>query len=54
MRVYIEELAKGFIHPFTSPASTKFFFVKKDKGLLPCIDYRGLNKITVKFNIPYH
>ncbi len=53
MRTYIEEeLAKGFIVPSKSPASARFFFVKKREGTLrPCIDYRGLNYITVKF--PY-
>lgn len=51
MEKYInEELKKGFIRPSTSPASAGFFFVKKkDVGLRPCIDYRGLNEITVKF-----
>ncbi|KAK3554742.1 hypothetical protein QTP70_033437 [Hemibagrus guttatus] len=45
---YIEEaLATGYIHPSTSPAAAGFFFVgKKDCGLRPCIDYRGLNTIT--------
>lgn len=48
-----EELAKGFIQPSTSTASVGFFFVKKkDGGLHPGIDYRGLNKITVKFHYP--
>lgn len=50
MKHYIdEELSKGFIRPSTSPASAGFFFVKKkDGGLRPCIDYRGLN-ITYKY-----
>ncbi|KAL0150331.1 hypothetical protein M9458_054333 [Cirrhinus mrigala] len=54
MNSYIqEELAKGFIAPSTSPASAGFFFVKKkDGGLRPCIDYRGLNEITVKYRYP--
>ncbi|KAI2645116.1 Transposon Tf2-9 polyprotein [Labeo rohita] len=54
MKTYIEEeLEKGFIKPSTSPASAGFFFVKKkDGGLRPCIDYRGLNDITVKFRYP--
>lgn len=54
MRKYIdEELTKGFIGPSTSPASAGFFFVqKKDGGLRPCIDYRALNNITVKFRYP--
>ncbi|XP_048063071.1 uncharacterized protein LOC125278191 [Megalobrama amblycephala] len=48
-----EELAKGCIHPSTSPASAGFFFVgKKDGGLRPCIDYRGFNEITIKFWYP--
>lgn len=48
-----EELAKGFIRPSTSPASAGFFFVeKKDGGLRPCNDYRGLNEVTVKFRYP--
>ncbi len=54
MKAYIEEeVTKGFIRPSTSPASAGFFFVKKkDGGLRPCIDYRGLNEITVKFRYP--
>ncbi|KAL0157403.1 hypothetical protein M9458_048649 [Cirrhinus mrigala] len=54
MHKYIqEELAKGFITPSTSPASAGFFFVKKkDGGLRPCIDYRGLNEVTVKYRYP--
>ena len=54
MAKYIEEeLEKGFIRPSTSPASADFFFVrKKDGGLRPCIDYCGLNEITVKFRYP--
>ncbi len=42
---YIEEaLAAGVIRP----AGAGFFFVgKKDGGLRPCIDYRGLNKIGI-------
>ncbi|KAI2667107.1 Transposon Tf2-6 polyprotein [Labeo rohita] len=54
MNKYIqEELAKGFIRPSTSPASAGFFFVKKkDGGLRPCIDYRALNAITVKYRYP--
>ncbi len=54
MKSYIEEeLAKGFIRPSTSPASAGFFFVKKKDGRLrPCIDYRSLNDLTVKFRYP--
>ncbi|KAI4881834.1 hypothetical protein NFI96_012615 [Prochilodus magdalenae] len=48
METYIKEaLDLGYIRPSTSPAAAGFFFVKKkDGGLRPCIDYRGLNAIT--------
>ncbi|XP_067230540.1 rhomboid-related protein 3 isoform X1 [Chanodichthys erythropterus] len=54
MEEYIKEaLNQGYIRPSTSPAASSFFFVaKKDGGLRPCIDYRSLNKITVKFRYP--
>ncbi|XP_072263043.1 vomeronasal type-2 receptor 26-like [Pyxicephalus adspersus] len=48
-----ENLEKGFICPSSSPAGAGFFFVgKKDGGLRPCIDYRGLNKLTVRNPLP--
>ncbi|KAK3507044.1 hypothetical protein QTP70_001909, partial [Hemibagrus guttatus] len=54
MEEYIKEaLVQGYIRPSTSPAASSFFFVaKKDGGLRPCIDYRALNQITVKFRYP--
>ncbi|KAK3507390.1 hypothetical protein QTP70_016297 [Hemibagrus guttatus] len=54
MEEYIETaLAAGHIRPSTSPAAAGFFFVgKKDGGLCPCIDYRGLNAITVPYPYP--
>ncbi len=54
MEDYIQESqASGFIRPSTSPAGAGFFFVdKKDGGLRPCIDYRALNKITIKNRYP--
>ncbi|KAK3508934.1 hypothetical protein QTP70_013755 [Hemibagrus guttatus] len=46
-------LAVGHIRLSTSPAAAGFFFVgKKDGGLRPCIDYRGLNTITVPYPYP--
>lgn len=50
MNQYIaESLAAGMIRSLSSPAGAGFFFMKKkDKSLWRCIDYRGLNKITIK------
>ncbi|KAL0151770.1 hypothetical protein M9458_052921 [Cirrhinus mrigala] len=55
MKLHIkEELSKGLIRPSTSPASARFFFIKKKKdgGLQPCTDYRCLNDINIKFCYP--
>lgn len=54
MERYIEDsLAAGIIRPSSSPAGAGFFFVsKKDGSPRPCIDYRGLNDITVKNKYP--
>uniref|UniRef100_A0A4W5LZ43 ribonuclease H n=1 Tax=Hucho hucho TaxID=62062 RepID=A0A4W5LZ43_9TELE len=54
MDSYITEaLSAGFVRPSTSPAGAGFFFVsKKDGSLRPCIDYRGLNSITIRNRYP--
>lgn len=54
MERYINDsLAAGIIRPSSSPVGAGFFFVsKKDQTLRPCIDYRGLNSITVKNKYP--
>ncbi len=54
MKKYISDsLASGFIRPSSSQRGRGFFFVgKKDGSLRPCIDYRGLNSITVKNTYP--
>ena len=54
MEKYLSEsLAAGIIRPSSSPAGAGFFFVgKKDGSLRPCIDYRGINEITVKNKVP--
>ncbi|XP_075518290.1 uncharacterized protein LOC142552399 [Primulina tabacum] len=44
-----ELLDKGFIRPSSSPWGAPVLFVKKKDGsLMLCIDYRELNKVTVK------
>lgn len=54
MKEYIKDsLNSGIIRPSTSPVGAGFFFVSKmDKTLRLCIDYRGLNQITVKNKYP--
>ncbi|XP_073448026.1 uncharacterized protein [Aquarana catesbeiana] len=54
LKKYIDEnLERGFIRPSTSPAGAGIFFVeKKDHSLRPCIDYRELNKVTIKNRYP--
>nr|GEU40680.1 retrotransposon protein, putative, Ty3-gypsy subclass [Tanacetum cinerariifolium] len=44
-----ELLDKGFIHPSSSSCGAPIiFFQKKDGSMRMCIDYRELNKVTVK------
>jgi hypothetical protein len=48
-----KNLRKRFIRPSSSPAVSPVLFVKKaDRGLCFCIDYRGLNNISVKNRYP--
>ena len=47
-------MAKGHIHPSVSPWGAPVIFVKKKDGSLRlCIDYRQLNKVTVKNRYPW-
>ena len=44
-----ELLEKGFIQPSTSPFGAPILFAKKKDGSLRlCVDYRALNKLTIK------
>ena len=54
LKEYLDEmLAKGFIRRSHSPAGSPVIFVKKKDGTLRlCVDYRGLNAITIKNRTP--
>ena len=50
LKTYIEtNLANDFIQPSKSPAGAPIFFVEKPDGNFRlCMDYRGLNNLTIK------
>ena len=50
LKTYIEtNLANGFIRASKSPAGAPILFVRKPNGsLCLCVDYRGLNNLTIK------
>jgi len=54
MEEYVKEAPQqGYILPSTSLSTSTFFFLaKKNRGLRQCIDYRALNKITLKLRYP--
>ncbi|KAL4007857.1 hypothetical protein ACER0C_001709 [Sarotherodon galilaeus] len=54
METYVtESLEAGLIQPSSSPVAAGFFFEeKKDGSLRPCVDFRGLNAITVRNKYP--
>ena len=54
LREYIDEnLANGFIRPSKSSAGAPVLFTPKPDGTLRlCVDYRGLNSMTIKNRYP--
>jgi hypothetical protein len=54
LQLQLEELLKkGYIHPSVSPWGAPVLFLKKKDGTLRlCIDFRQLNKVTVKNKYP--
>lgn len=54
LRAYLVDMqGKGWIRESTSPAGAPILFAKKaDGSLRVCVDYRGLNEITVKNRYP--
>ena len=54
-KTYIKtNLANGFICPFKSPAGAPILFDKKpNKSLCFCVNYQGLNNITIKNRYPF-
>ncbi|KAJ1171611.1 hypothetical protein NDU88_003471 [Pleurodeles waltl] len=54
LRTYLDDLLQsGFIRHSTSPVSSPLFFIPKpDKSLRARVDYRGLNKATIKNKYP--
>jgi hypothetical protein len=54
LQLQLEELMKkGYIHPSVSPWDALVLFVKKKDGTLRlCIDFRQLNKVTMKNRYP--
>ena len=49
-----ELMNKGFIRPSVSPWGAPVLFVKKKDGTLRmCINYRQINKVTVKSRYPF-
>ena len=54
LKTQLKELVdKGFIQPSISPWGAPMLFVrKKDRTLRLCIDYRQLNRVTIKNRYP--
>jgi hypothetical protein len=55
LQLHLEELLKkGYICPSVSPWGAPVLFVKKKYGtLILCIDFKELNKVTIKNKYPF-
>ncbi len=54
LKVQLEKLfAKGYIKPSKSPYGALILFIHKKDGMLKtCVDYKTLNKVTMKNQYP--
>lgn len=53
LKVQLDELLEAsYLHPSHSPYGALVLFQQKDKFLRMCVDYRALNKFTVKIKYP--
>ena len=56
LKIQLQELLdKGLIQPSSSPWGCLALFVKKDKSLRMCVDYRPLNAVIIKnkYTLPH-
>ena len=52
LRKLEELIEKGFVRPSISPWGAPVLFVKKDGSMRLYVDYRELNKVTIKNKYP--